>query len=126
MRVNDRHLLGRWSRRLCFGLGFVALLLQAAALGLPMPAGAAETPAWLSGSLCSEDGGGSPKHGNHVCPVCFVVAQANSAVPPQIPLLVSTGLPAAGQPLPPVLSIPARQQAGAIAEPRAPPPSPVT
>lgn len=125
MPATRRHLLGRRSRRLCFGLGLLALLLQAAALGLPMPAGAAGSPRWLAGSYCGGEDGGSPNQTGHVCPVCFVVAQAGSAVPPQIPAFVPTVPPVARQPLLPALAVPARQQAGAIAAPRAPPGPPV-
>ncbi len=113
---------GRLVRRLCLGLSLLALLLQGAALGMPMPASAAGLPpAWLADSLCGSNDGGPADPIRHVCPICFVVAQAGSALAPQLPTIAAPSVLRVGPALPSTRSGPPRRPAGAIAEPRAPP-----
>lgn len=78
MRVPGRKTTRRWP--CCLSL--LAVLLQLAAVAVPMPA-MAGNPAWLAWSVCRSDG--APAVPDHpVCPVCFVLAQAAGAVPPSV------------------------------------------
>lgn len=79
MRALGRKATRRWP----FSLGLLAVLLQLAAVAVPMPAMADGAPTWLAGSLCRGDG--TPASSDHpVCPVCFVLSQAAGAVPPAV------------------------------------------
>lgn len=111
-----------------FRLAMFALLLQAVAAALPMPAAAlaGELPLWAQSSLCQGDGGAAPAErpdapARLACPICFLQSAAGSAVPPQPPAMMSilpwrmTVLPA-----PALLTLP-RQHAAFVALSRAPP-----
>jgi hypothetical protein len=104
-------------------LGLLALAIQLAAVSLPMPARAG-MPVWLAGSLCQgapADGREQPAPPSHlICPVCFVLSAAASAVPPQSAALVCPFVPPAATAIPRALGG-KRQYAGFVPLSRAPP-----
>lgn len=94
MRVPRRKSTRRWP----FHLGLLAVLLQLAAVAVPMPAMADGAPAWLAGSVCrSDDAPAFPDR--PVCPVCFVLAQAAGAVPSAIVTVAAPPIAAIPVPL---------------------------
>ena len=109
-------------------LSLLALLVQAAAAAVPMPASAGMpgAPAWLAASLCQSapadapgDRRAPPSH--LICPICFVLSAAVSAVPPQPPAIVAFDPPPAAPPaIPRALGL-SRHYAGATTLSRAPP-----
>lgn len=111
-----------------FRLALFALLLQAVAAAMPMPAVAmaGEPPLWAQSSLCRGDGAPAPADlpdspARLVCPICFLQSAAGSAVPPPPPVLMPI-LPRrmAAQPAPAEPALP-RQHAASVALSRAPP-----
>jgi len=106
------------TRRWAFCLGLLAILLQLAAVGVPMPAMADGAPDWLAGSLCRGDF--TPAEPNHpVCPVCFVLSQAAGAAPPAVATLAAPHVPA--PPAPSRDSLRLSSAPSGVPQPRGPP-----
>jgi hypothetical protein len=106
----------------------LALLVQCAAAALPMPAAAGATglPGWLESSLCQGSGPEAPAHApatptHLICPVCFVLSAAGSAVPPQPPAFAEPRPQPLASPAIPDAQTTPRQHAGSLILSRAPP-----
>jgi hypothetical protein len=106
----------------------LALLVQGVATALPMPASAGVTglPIWLESSLCDSSPSDTPAHvpatpAHLICPVCFVLSAAGSAVPPQPPAFAEPRPQPLASPAIPDAQTTPRQHAGSLILSRAPP-----